>query len=92
MFTACHPLLPAEARVALTLSGWADSPRTRSRALSWCPRPPSRNASSVRGDLLARLGRHSEARVKFERAAALAGNEREKALPMQRARALPGGV
>jgi predicted RNA polymerase sigma factor len=32
---------------------------------------------SVRGDLLHKLGRHEEARVAFEEAAALAGNRRE---------------
>jgi RNA polymerase sigma factor (sigma-70 family) len=42
---------------------------------------------SVRGDLLDRLGRHREAAVEFERAAALATNERERALLSERARA-----
>ncbi len=42
---------------------------------------------SVRGDLLAKLGRHAEARVEFERAAALTRNEREKALLLGRAAA-----
>ena len=41
---------------------------------------------SVRGDLLARLGRHDEARGEFERAAALARNARERALLKGRAR------
>ncbi|WP_328749755.1 RNA polymerase sigma factor [Streptomyces sp. NBC_00285] len=41
---------------------------------------------SVRGDLLARLGRESEARVEFERAAALTRNERERELLLDRAR------
>ncbi|HZA74282.1 MAG TPA: RNA polymerase sigma factor [Propionibacteriaceae bacterium] len=41
---------------------------------------------SVRGDLLARLGRHDEARVEFARAARLASNERERALLTERAR------
>jgi len=40
---------------------------------------------SVRGDLLARLGRHAEARVAFEHAASLARNAREQALLRQRA-------
>jgi RNA polymerase sigma-70 factor (ECF subfamily) len=40
---------------------------------------------SVRGDLLARLGRYAEARVEFERAAALTGNARERKLLLQRA-------
>ncbi|GAB2948416.1 RNA polymerase sigma factor [Streptomyces heilongjiangensis] len=41
---------------------------------------------SVRGDLLARLDRPDEARAEFERAAALARNERERALLLARAR------
>jgi RNA polymerase sigma factor (sigma-70 family) len=40
---------------------------------------------SVRGDLLAKLGRHEEARAAFEAAAALAGNARERALLLRRA-------
>ena len=40
---------------------------------------------SVRADLLVRLGRTSEARHEFERAAALTGNERERALLLERA-------
>lgn len=40
---------------------------------------------SVRGDLLARLGRHDEARLEFERAAGLAGNARERRLLLARA-------
>jgi RNA polymerase sigma-70 factor (ECF subfamily) len=42
---------------------------------------------SVRGDLLDRLGRHSEATVEFERAAALATNDQERTLMSERARA-----
>jgi RNA polymerase sigma factor (sigma-70 family) len=42
---------------------------------------------SVRGDFLARLGRHAEARVEFERAAALTQNQRERALLLARAAA-----
>ncbi|MFF4956599.1 RNA polymerase sigma factor [Streptomyces sp. NPDC001222] len=41
---------------------------------------------SVRGDLLARLGRPAEARAEFVRAAALARNERERELLQARAR------
>ncbi len=40
---------------------------------------------SVRGDLLMKLGRHREARVEFERAAALTRNTRERALLLDRA-------
>ncbi|MDX8454444.1 RNA polymerase sigma factor [Mesorhizobium sp. VK9D] len=39
----------------------------------------------VRGDLLAKLGRMEEARAEFRRAAALTGNERERALLLARA-------
>jgi RNA polymerase sigma factor (sigma-70 family) len=42
---------------------------------------------SVRGDLLARLGRHAEARAEFERAASLTRNAREQTLLAERARA-----
>jgi predicted RNA polymerase sigma factor len=44
---------------------------------SWLP--------SVRGDLLAKLGRHDEARAEFERAAALNQNARERELLLRRA-------
>ncbi|MDB5859093.1 MAG: polymerase sigma-24 factor-like protein [Ramlibacter sp.] len=44
---------------------------------------------SVRGDLLARLGRHAEARAEFMRAATLAGNAREKELLLARASTCP---
>jgi RNA polymerase sigma-70 factor (ECF subfamily) len=40
---------------------------------------------SVRGDLLAKLGRQEEARAEFERAAGLTQNERERALLLRRA-------
>ncbi len=40
---------------------------------------------SVRGDLLARLGRWQEARSEFEKAAALTRNERERELLLERA-------
>ncbi len=40
---------------------------------------------SVQGDLLQRLGRHADAVTAFERAAALSGNGRDRALLLQRA-------
>jgi RNA polymerase sigma factor (sigma-70 family) len=43
---------------------------------------------SVRGDLLAKLGRTDEARVEFERAASLATNGRERELLLERVREL----
>jgi predicted RNA polymerase sigma factor len=48
------------------------------RQYQWLP--------SVRGDLLAKLGRREEARAEFERAASLAGNDREREFLLQRAR------
>jgi predicted RNA polymerase sigma factor len=42
---------------------------------------------SVRGDLLAKLGRSDEARTEFERAAALTRNARERELLLKRAAA-----
>ncbi|MEU8971018.1 sigma-70 family RNA polymerase sigma factor [Streptomyces monashensis] len=44
---------------------------------------------SVRADLLARLGRTTEARAEFTRAAALARNEKERDLLLRRAAELP---
>jgi RNA polymerase sigma-70 factor (ECF subfamily) len=46
---------------------------------------------SVRGDLLAKLGRIDEARAEFERAAALTRNRRERELLLDRAWACGGG-
>jgi predicted RNA polymerase sigma factor len=40
---------------------------------------------SVRGDLLAKLGRHAEAAAEFERAAALTANERIRDVALNRA-------
>jgi RNA polymerase sigma factor (sigma-70 family) len=45
---------------------------------------------SMRGDLLAKLGRFDEARVEFERAAALTQNARERGLLLERAAASTG--
>jgi RNA polymerase sigma-70 factor (ECF subfamily) len=42
---------------------------------------------SVRGDLLAKVGRHDEARAEFERAASLTRNARERELLLARAKA-----
>jgi len=42
---------------------------------------------SVRGDLLKKLGRIAEARLEFERAAAMTRNDRERTLLLERARA-----
>ena len=45
---------------------------------------------SVRGDLLAKLGRHAEAAVEFKRAAELTRNERERAFLLARAQTSAG--
>jgi RNA polymerase sigma factor (sigma-70 family) len=47
---------------------------------------------SVRGDLLAKLGRGNEARAEFERAASLTQNARERDLLLRRAAACSGGA
>ncbi len=47
---------------------------------------------SVRGDLLAKLGRFDEARVEFERAASLTRNARERTLLLERAAASARGL
>jgi RNA polymerase sigma-70 factor, ECF subfamily len=47
---------------------------------------------SVRGDLLAKVGRLDEARRELERAAALTRNVRERELLLRRAAGLAGGV
>jgi predicted RNA polymerase sigma factor len=43
---------------------------------------------SVRGDLLAKLGRAAEARAEFERAAAMTKNERERKMLLDRSASL----
>lgn len=53
----------------------------RLQAYHWLP--------SVRGDLLAKLGRNAEARAEFERAAAMTHNTQEQTLLLARAAALP---
>jgi len=45
---------------------------------------------SIRGDLLAKLGRFEEARVEFERAASLTQNAPERAFLLQRSRSMVG--
>jgi len=48
--------------------------------------------STVRGDLLDKLGRHEEARLEFVRAAALTQNHRERTLLLARAGRLPDAL
>ena len=60
----------------LVLEGLRDAPQLKGYHL----------LPSVRGDFLQKLGRRGEARIEFEMAAALAGNQRERDLLKRRAR------
>jgi len=71
--------------------GMADGPRVGLEAVDTLRSEPSlkgyHHLPSVRGDLLAKLGRLDEAREEFERAAGLTRNARERDLLLERARA-----
>ena len=85
MLIACHPVLSTEGRVALTLrllGGLSTDEIARAFLVS--------EPTSVRGDLLAKLGRTEDARREFTRAAALAENVRERSLLLARAAACGG--
>ena len=73
-------------------SAWRSVPRRASSSSTRWPTEPSLKGyhllPSVRGDLLAKLGRYDEARAEFERAAALTRNARERELLLERAAAL----
>jgi predicted RNA polymerase sigma factor len=61
-------------------------------ALTWEPSLRSYHLlPSVRGDLLAKLGRFDEAREQFERAASLTQNECERTMLLERAAACARG-
>ena len=70
--------------------GMADGPRAGLAAVDVLRSDPSlkgyHHLPSVRGDLLAKLGRLDEAREEFERAASLTRNARERDLLLERAR------
>ena len=71
--------------------GMADGPRAGLEAVDTLRSEPSlkgyHHLPSVRGDLLAKLGRLDEAREEFERAASLTRNARERDLLLERAKA-----
>jgi RNA polymerase sigma factor (sigma-70 family) len=71
--------------------GMADGPRAGLDVVDTLRSEPAlkgyHHLPSVRGDLLAKLGRRDEAREEFERAAALTRNARERDLLLERARA-----
>ncbi|MCZ7569213.1 MAG: sigma-70 family RNA polymerase sigma factor [Ardenticatenaceae bacterium] len=82
------PVVELNRAVALAM---AYGPATGLRLVEALHSEPSLQAyhllPSVRGDLLAKLGRFDEARAEFERAAALTRNARERELLLERARA-----
>jgi RNA polymerase sigma factor (sigma-70 family) len=71
--------------------GMAEGPEAALKILEpLCNDPLMKNyhlLPSVRGDMLARLGRHAEAAAEFERAAGMTRNTREQKLLTERARA-----
>lgn len=82
------PIIELNRAVAV---GFAEGPAAGLAALEALGQEPALKdyhlLPSVRGDLLRRLGRTHEARAAFERAAALARNDRERALLLDRAAA-----
>ena len=90
LYDALAQLRPrrSSSSTARSRSRWPSAPR---RGSSWStrssPSPRLRGyhlLPSVRGDLLAKLGRDDEARAEFERAAALTQNARERAVLLER--------
>ncbi|MCW2989782.1 MAG: polymerase subunit sigma-24 [Solirubrobacterales bacterium] len=84
--TAPSPVVELNRAVAV---GMAEGPQAGLEVLDAVAGEPALAGyhllASVRGDLLAKLGRSAEARSEFERAAALTANERERALLLERA-------
>lgn len=76
--------------------GMADGPAAGLKLIEALTSEPSLKGyhllPSVRGDLLAKLGRVDEAQREFERAASLTRNERERALLLERAAKAGGGA
>ena len=80
------PVVELNRAVAVSMAFGPEAALERVEALRDEPKLASYHLlPSVRGDLLFRLGREAEARTEFERAAALAGNGRERALLLARA-------
>src|SRR5262245_43120404 len=86
--TAPSPVVELNRAVAVAM---ASGPAAGLEAVDKLTSDPALKAyhllPSVRGDFLAKLGRLDEARVEFERAAALTRNARERALLLDRAAA-----
>ncbi len=83
---APSPIVELNRAVAVAM---AEGPAAGLRLVDALVREPSLAGyhllPSVRGDLLARLGRDTEARAEFERAAGLTRNERERRMLLDRA-------
>ena len=84
IFTACHPVLSPESRVALTLRLLGGLSTDEIARAFLVPRG-YQLLPTVRGDFLLKLGRRAEARAEFERAATLTRNARERTLLLSRA-------
>ncbi len=82
------PVIELNRAVAVSM---ADGPQTALELLDPLMREPLMKnyhlLPSVRGDMLARLGRHVEAAAEFQRAATMTRNDREQELLLNRARA-----
>jgi RNA polymerase sigma factor (sigma-70 family) len=82
------PIVELNRAVAVSMAFGADAALPLVDALKDEPALASYHLlPGVRGDLLAKLGRHAEARAAFEHAAALARNARERDLMLARAQA-----
>ena len=83
------PPRPSSSSTAPSPSAWPSAPRPASNCWTRIADEPALRGyhllPSVRGDLLAKLGRRDEAAAEFERAAALTENDRERELLLRRA-------
>jgi RNA polymerase sigma-70 factor (ECF subfamily) len=91
-FVAPSPVVELNRAVAVAM---ADGPQAGLALVDALTTEPSLEGyhllPTVRGDLLAKLGKVDEAREQFERAASLTRNARERALLLERARTCGGG-
>lgn len=88
---ACSPVVELNRAVALSMAFGPAAGLELVDALASEPSLQSYHLlPSVRGDLLAKLGRFNEARPEFERAATLTRNRRERLFLLERARTCAG--
>jgi len=82
------PVVALNRAVALSMAEGPEAALPLVEALAWEGALAAYHLlPAVRGDLLVKLGRLAEARAQFEQAAALAQNQRERELLLERARA-----